>query len=57
MRFRPDVTIDAPPALDIGGTRFQLIPLAGGETEDALLVSIRERGVLVAGDPDLLLPE
>lgn len=50
MSFRPDVPIDAARTLDIGGTRFELIPVAGGETEDALLVHLPERGMLFTGD-------
>lgn len=49
--FEPDELVGGARRLDIGGTRFELIPAAGGETEDALLIHRPELGVLcVAGD-------
>ena len=38
--FKPDVTIDRPTELKIGGTRFDLIPVKGGETDDALFIHV-----------------
>lgn len=52
--YRPDVAIDRPTDLVVGGTRFQLLPARGGETEDALLVHMPDAGVLFAGD--ILMP-
>lgn len=46
----PDRLIDAPTALSIGGVDFMLHPVAGGETEDALLVELPESGLLFVGD-------
>jgi glyoxylase-like metal-dependent hydrolase (beta-lactamase superfamily II) len=48
--FKPDATIDRPTELKIGGTRFELIPVKGGETEDALFIHIPDHGVLFVGD-------
>jgi glyoxylase-like metal-dependent hydrolase (beta-lactamase superfamily II) len=36
--------------LVIGGTRFDLYPASGGETEDALVIDLPERGVTFVGD-------
>jgi hypothetical protein len=36
--------------LTVGGTRFGLYPARGGETADALLVQLLDRGVLFVGD-------
>jgi glyoxylase-like metal-dependent hydrolase (beta-lactamase superfamily II) len=54
LAYRPDVEIDGPTELTIGGTRVQLLPTRGGETEDALLIHLPELGVLFAGD--ILMP-
>jgi len=48
--FRPDVTIDRETALTIGGTRFDLVPIAGGETRDGLFIDLPEQRILFAGD-------
>jgi glyoxylase-like metal-dependent hydrolase (beta-lactamase superfamily II) len=48
--FKPDVTIDRPTELKIGGTRFELIPVQGGETDDALFIHVPDYGTLFAGD-------
>jgi len=48
--FKPDVTIDRPTALTIGGTRFDLIPVTGGETEDAMFIYVAGHGTLFVGD-------
>ncbi|HEX4386849.1 MAG TPA: MBL fold metallo-hydrolase [Myxococcales bacterium] len=36
--------------LTVGGTRFELIPTAGGETDDALMVRLPDAGVIFVGD-------
>ena len=54
LSYRPDVTIDRPTTLVVGGTRFDLLPTRGGETEDALLIHMPEQGVLFVGD--ILMP-
>ena len=48
--FKPDVTIDRPTELKIGGTRFELIPVNGGETDDALFIHMPDQGTLFVGD-------
>ena len=50
LDYRPDVTVDRPTELVIGGTRFSLLPTRGGETNDAMLVHMPEQGVLFVGD-------
>lgn len=54
LAYRPDVTVDKPTDLVVGGTRVQLRPTRGGETDDAMLVYLPEHGVLFAGD--ILMP-
>ncbi len=48
--FRPDVTIDRRTELKVGGTRIELIPVAGGETHDAMLIHLPDEGVMFVGD-------
>ncbi len=48
--YAPDVAIAKNTTLTIGGTRLDLIPVTGGETEDALLINLPELGVLFMGD-------
>jgi glyoxylase-like metal-dependent hydrolase (beta-lactamase superfamily II) len=49
-RFKPDVTVDRPTDLTIGGTRIELIPVQGGETHDALFIHLPAHKVLFVGD-------
>jgi glyoxylase-like metal-dependent hydrolase (beta-lactamase superfamily II) len=48
--FKPDVVIDRPTEVSIGGTRFGLIPVDGGETRDAMFIEMPEQGILFVGD-------
>lgn len=48
--FQPDVLIDRETTLTIGGTRFELIPIAGGETSDGMFIHVADDHVLFAGD-------
>jgi glyoxylase-like metal-dependent hydrolase (beta-lactamase superfamily II) len=50
LETEPDELIDAPTTLHIGELDVALIPVSGGETDDALLVHLPERGVVFAGD-------
>lgn len=50
LSYRTDATIERPTTLIIGGTRFELLPTRGGETEDAMLIHMPEQGVLFVGD-------
>jgi len=54
LSYKPDVTIDRATPLVIGGTRFNLLPTRGGETDDAMLVHMPDQGVLFVGD--ILMP-
>jgi glyoxylase-like metal-dependent hydrolase (beta-lactamase superfamily II) len=46
----PDRVVTGAETITIGGKRFSLLPVRGGETEDALLVHLPDDGVLFAGD-------
>lgn len=46
----PDQVVDAPTTVRIGDLDVALIPVSGGETDDALLVHLPGRGVLFVGD-------
>jgi glyoxylase-like metal-dependent hydrolase (beta-lactamase superfamily II) len=48
--FKPDVTVDQPTELKIGGTRVALIPVRGGETSDGMFIELPDQGVLFVGD-------
>jgi glyoxylase-like metal-dependent hydrolase (beta-lactamase superfamily II) len=48
--FKPDVTIDHPTELKVGGTRIELIPVPGGETLDGIFIELPEQGVMFVGD-------
>lgn len=47
---RPHHLVRAPETLTVGGTRFVLYPARGGETADALLIHVPDRGALFVGD-------
>src|SRR5262245_9880795 len=47
---RPNHLVGEPETLTVGGTRFVLYPARGGETADALLIHVPDRGVLFVGD-------
>jgi glyoxylase-like metal-dependent hydrolase (beta-lactamase superfamily II) len=48
--YKPDVGVDRRTDLKIGGTRFELIPIVGGETSDAMLIYMPEQAVMFVGD-------
>jgi len=48
--YKPDVAIDNPTGLNIGGTKFELIPVRGGETHDAMLINLPDQKVMFMGD-------
>ncbi|MCZ6781560.1 MAG: MBL fold metallo-hydrolase [Nitrospirae bacterium] len=48
--YQPDLTIAELSEVAIGGTVFELIPVTGGETEDALLIHVPTLGTLFMGD-------
>ena len=47
---KPDIAIDSRTDLEIGGTKFELIPVRGGETHDAMLIYLPEEKVMFMGD-------
>jgi len=44
------VTVERETQITIGGTRIEFIPVAGGETDDALLIHLPAHGVMFVGD-------
>lgn len=48
--FKPDVLVENKSELLIDGTRISLIPVQGGETDDAMLIQVPELRVLFVGD-------
>jgi len=50
LSYKPDVTIDNRTDLNIGGTKFDLIPVHGGETHDAMLIYLPDEKVMFMGD-------
>jgi glyoxylase-like metal-dependent hydrolase (beta-lactamase superfamily II) len=48
--FAPEVTIGDETEAMIGGTRFALIPIPGGETPDGMFIHMPVDGVLFVGD-------
>jgi glyoxylase-like metal-dependent hydrolase (beta-lactamase superfamily II) len=50
VSYKPDVTIDNRTDLNIGGTKFELIPARGGETHDAMLIYLPDEKVMFMGD-------
>src|SRR5215510_13273013 len=48
--YKPDVGIDQRTDLTIGGTRFELIPIQGGETHDAMFIYLPDQKVMFMGD-------
>src|SRR5262245_11771192 len=47
---RPHRLVREPETLTVGATRFVLYPARGGETADALLIHVPDRGALFVGD-------
>lgn len=54
VHAQPDHLIAEPRTLTVGGVDFRLLPVHGGETDDALLVHLPDRGVTFVGD--VLMP-
>jgi glyoxylase-like metal-dependent hydrolase (beta-lactamase superfamily II) len=48
--YKPDVAVDARTEVEIDGSTFELIPIHGGETPDAMLVSLPGEKVMFMGD-------
>ena len=50
VSYKPDVSVDKRTDLNIGGSKFELIPAHGGETPDAMLVYLPDEKVMFVGD-------
>src|SRR5262244_2895952 len=50
LSYKPDITIDNRTDLNIGGSKFELIPVRGGETHDAMLIYLPDEKVMFMGD-------
>jgi len=48
--FKPDILVDRPTEVNVGGTRIGLIPVEGGETPDAMLIELPDQSVMFVGD-------
>ena len=48
--YKPDISIDKLTKISVGNTRIELVPVTGGETEDALLIYLPNLGTLFMGD-------
>lgn len=48
--FKPDVAVSQHTEVIVGGTRFELIPVPGGETVDGMFIHVPEHDVLFVGD-------
>jgi glyoxylase-like metal-dependent hydrolase (beta-lactamase superfamily II) len=48
--YKPDVLVAQRTDLVIGGTRFELVPIHGGETADAMLIHLPDLGLMFVGD-------
>lgn len=48
--YKPDVTIDNRTNIEIGGSKFELIPIYGGETHDGMLIYLPDEKVMFMGD-------
>jgi glyoxylase-like metal-dependent hydrolase (beta-lactamase superfamily II) len=50
LSYKPTVAIDKRMDLNIGGTKFELIPVRGGETHDAMLIHLPDEKLMFVGD-------
>jgi len=48
--YQPDIAITKDTELNIGATRIDLIPVSGGETEDAMIIHLPQLEVMFVGD-------
>src|SRR5262249_43293811 len=44
--YKPDMTVDNRTEINIGGSKFELIPVRGGETHDAMLIYLPDERVM-----------
>lgn len=52
--YRPDIPVDRTTRIAVGGSAIELVPVTGGETEDALLIHFPGLETIFAGD--VLMP-
>ena len=50
LSYKPDTAINNRTDLTIGGSKFEVIPVRGGETHDAMLIYLPEEKVMFMGD-------
>jgi len=50
LSYKPDVTVDKRTDVNIGGSKFELVPAHGGETHDAMLIYLPDEKVMFMGD-------
>jgi glyoxylase-like metal-dependent hydrolase (beta-lactamase superfamily II) len=50
VRVVPDHLVSEPEKLTVGGVEFVLIPIAGGETHDGLIIQLPDRELVFTGD-------
>jgi len=50
LSYKPDIAIDNQTNVNIGGSTFELIPVRGGETHDAMLIYLANEKVMFMGD-------
>jgi len=50
LSYKPDITIEKRTDLNLGGSTFELIPVRGGETHDAMLIYLPDEKVMFMGD-------
>ncbi|TQJ19746.1 metallo-beta-lactamase superfamily protein [Kribbella jejuensis] len=50
LHVEPDRLVAEPEKLTIGGVDIELLPIAGGETHDGLIVNLPGKGVVFTGD-------
>ena len=48
--YKPDIIVSELTEVRVGNTLFELIPVTGGETEDAMLIHMPSLGVIFMGD-------
>jgi glyoxylase-like metal-dependent hydrolase (beta-lactamase superfamily II) len=50
LSYKPDTAIDNRADLTVGGSKFELIPVHGGETHDAMLIYLPDEKLMFMGD-------
>jgi len=48
--YKPDTAINNRTDMNIGGSKFELIPVRGGERHDAMLIHLPDERVMFMGD-------